>query len=288
MAVDFNAKEYGDVHRFFVQAIMSKGLFGTTEVFDTFTAILKECGIRVNTADRNRFKQQLQELVLTINRGLRTMGFEIRRSMDERTGYNYYVLVNRMAGAHMIAAFKHYSENQLEFFKAVVAKIFDDDNREVNIMNALNLARHLPKRMNMNDAEAFMDRLIADKWFLKVNENLRLTVRAISEMEPYLKNTYQLKDCKICNNVITLNKCTECASCQTNAHFACVSKQPRKNCPKEDCRTTWPLDDPSVESQSSNSTSQQSNENAQQASTSQRRSNSFRRVQPMEEDDDES
>jgi len=296
----FNVNEYSDVHRVFVQAIMKKkGIFGSQEVFETLTAALKTFGFEC--PDRNTLKTQILEFMMTINRELRGIYVEIRRSMDERTGTTYYVLVNRLASPQTVAAFKHYSTNQLELFKAIMTAMFDEDDRSIEYIRALNMTKDLPKRMSMDDAEMFLNRLVAEKWLENVNGKLRLHVKAISELEPYLKSTFELSDCKICNNVIILKKNSQCASCETNAHSACVMKSQRRNCPNDQCRTPWHFDEQQqLPSQSTNSNSQRSSTSSQQTAAPKRAatpkqtatpqqastSGSYRRVRMEESDSD--
>lgn len=247
--------EYGDLHRSFIQAMLAKGVMNKADTLNVLKKILEELECEFDPNDRRALINMTNGIVQKLNRKIRSLGMEIRRCRCERTGTMSYVLVNTVASAASISAFKDYSPEEMEYFKVVLSTMFNEEERALNYRQCLNLTTRSAKRISMDDGEKFLERMIADKWLEKVDGVIRLHVRAIQELEPYLKEKYDLRECLICKTIVTVAKNQECPECNGQAHWFCIARQPRRQCPNEECLAVWPEAEQSQASTSS-STSQ--------------------------------
>jgi len=274
-----------------LQAFMTKGVLDAHDLFgdrnrnpqdepSLFIKILQEYSeYDFDPRNRKELNKYVSSVVTKINQEIRPLGMEIRRGMDERNGKFAFILINRISSEQTVSAFSDYSPLELEYFKAILAAIFEEESRTLSERCCLNLTTRLSKKMTMEEGERFLERMIADNWLEKKRGQILLHVRTIHEMEPYLKDTFQLDECQLCKIVVISKKNQECASCGAQAHWCCISKLPRRVCPKEDCRSPWPMPDKEGGSQQSSNDSTVS----QNVSTSTVR----KRIQPMVDSDAE-
>jgi len=223
-----------DSQRLTLQHFMSKGVLDAKEV----KAIHKMSRERFENTD-----DDLRVFILTINQSIAPFNLEIKKGIQEDDGLSHYCLVNTVE-TPISRLSSIYSTNELELFKKVIEQILVSEEGKVGSLAALNLTEKLDKKMSKEEAEIFFSRLQNDLWIKKdKNGKISLSVRALLELEQYLKECYPdfVKSCGICDKICLLGE--TCNSCGLKLHLTCASnlfsRQKDRKCPGTDCRSPW-------------------------------------------------
>lgn len=240
-------KEYGDPHRLFVQAMMSAGVVESKEFTRLFNLCLQRCKIEKPT-DPKILIQAKSDFLKTINAKLEDKcDLKIARSPDENqiSGAALLMLINlkdrsndsdKLTIKSMISLAPH----ELEYLKVLVEKIMESSGKELAQNTALNKCNQVTsKRISISEAEAILSKLKKQKWLSEIDAKIRLSVRLIFEMEPYLKEMFpdQVGTCVFCTK--TVIRAIHCSECDAAHHAYCVKKpQVEGKCFK--CKTNLP------------------------------------------------
>ncbi|KAF9901243.1 hypothetical protein BX616_002322 [Lobosporangium transversale] len=161
------ASGFTDTHRLFLQAAMSRRIMTEVVALDIYA--------RVCQATNDRFdREQFSDFVDQLNTGLNSVELEFRKAQDEVTGTPVIALTNTN-GQKIAQVATGYTPTELEYFKHLLDAIVmaDDETYCISATAALHEAGHLKNKENKvlvltkRDAEALLDRFVADKWFIK-------------------------------------------------------------------------------------------------------------------------
>lgn len=225
--------EMTDAHRMFLQAIMCRGILNAREVRQLY----KDCS---NPTESDVEPAKIQQFVSTINSTLRRYSMEVRKGISEVDGSHHYALVN-VVESDITKLASDYTVNELELFKKMIGVMVESDLGVISSIEALNLTETLEKKMTKSAAEGFIKQLVADKWLHQDQGEITLAVRALIELDQYLRQTYQgiLLSCNICGQIAL--KSQKCFNCEMKMHVHCASRyfldrEPRV-CPR--CKQAW-------------------------------------------------
>ncbi|KAF8938354.1 hypothetical protein BGZ58_001086 [Dissophora ornata] len=126
-----------------------------------------------------------------------------------------------------------YSPTELEYFKHLLDAIVmaDDEAYCISSTAALHEAGQLKNKENKSlsltkrEAEALLDRFVADKWFIRSAAGAySLSMRSLLELQTYLKETYgdQIQECTLCMEIITKGQRCQVAACSCRLHYHCA------------------------------------------------------------------
>ncbi|KAF9360234.1 hypothetical protein BGX34_007887, partial [Mortierella sp. NVP85] len=238
------ASGFTNTHRLFLQAAISRRLMTEVTALDLYSQVCNATNERFN-------KDDFQNFVARLNEGLNSVELEFRSSKDEISGLVVIALTN--TNGHKIAQVATgYSPTELEYFKHLLDAIVtaDDEAYCISSTAALHEAGRLKNKENKSisitkrDAEALLDRFVADKWFIRSTAGAySLSMRSLLELQTYLKETYgdQIQECVFCMEIITKGQRCSVAACSTRSHHHCATPyfQNMNNpvCPT--CKSPW-------------------------------------------------
>ncbi|KAJ2704590.1 hypothetical protein FB645_003156 [Coemansia sp. IMI 203386] len=190
--------------RMFLQWCMSARLSSETQLRETIRRIY---------ADES---MDIQEIVDSANICLAKYSLELRSSMDQTTGTRQWAMVNTNADIIATGA-TPYSQSELAFLKALVEKIFtqEDGNYAISLHDALRTdLRNGTTGMQRGQAEKLVTEFCKDKWLARSQDGwVVLGTRAIIELQPYFTDGFSdyQRHCALCSEMATQGVvCTEC------------------------------------------------------------------------------
>lgn len=193
---------------------------------DLYSQVCNLTGARFNQGDFSDF-------VVQLNDGLNSVELEFRRSQDEISGSPVIVLTN--TNGHKIARVATgYNPTELEYFKHLLDVIVtaDDETYCVSSTAALHEAGKLKNQedkvitMTKREAEALLDRFVADKWFIRSAAGAySLSMRALLELQTYLREEFGdlIQECTLCMEIITKGQRCTVAACSSRLHHHCAA-----------------------------------------------------------------
>ncbi len=248
--VEVTVSTYGDLHRVFLQGMMSRGIAGGKDIKELFqTAYEQSQGPELDFENKDIYVKALVDTIKTINKELDSLGMAIVKAIDEdyamRGQHTYYVLVNRddhdVGEKLAFKAMPDFAPFELEYTRHLVDHIMDEEERQIEAISALHLAKLVKaKKMKQSEGEATLDKLVAKKW-LKRNEDgngfIRLAPRFIAEMGDFLDRRYRIEKCYMCPGARGSGKRVirpvVCSDCGQHYHRYCIKSDA---CPNKKCR----------------------------------------------------
>ncbi|GJJ78588.1 non-structural maintenance of chromosomes element 1 [Entomortierella parvispora] len=235
---------FTDLHRLYLQAAISKRLMTEATAQDLYSRV---CTVTEEPYDRENFS----DFITQLNEGLNSVELEFRRAQDEVTGVPVIALTNTN-GQKIAQVATRYSPTELEYFKHLLDAIImaDDEAFCISSTAALHEAGKLKNKENKavaltkKDAEALLDRFVADQWFIQSTAGAySLSMRSLLELQTFLKETYddQIQECTLCMEIITKGQRCTVAACSSRLHQHCASayfkNMARPVCPT--CHSAW-------------------------------------------------
>ncbi|KAI0050930.1 hypothetical protein FA95DRAFT_1580992 [Auriscalpium vulgare] len=235
-----------DVHKLFLQAVLSRRFFST----DLGKALWKKSVDIVKAADETLDvpfavgDAGFVAFVHTINESINGLDLELSRLHDEVTGREMYALVNRR-GDEVAQIASDYSPLEIAYFKALLEQIVLAPNRaySVSSLAALREVNQLKSSMSKTQAEAVLASFVAKGWLLKSQKGrYSLSTRTLLELNPYLTSTYgeEIGECTVCNEMTTKGRGCYTPNCKGLMHDHCYKKyvdMKNKLCPA--CQQDW-------------------------------------------------
>ncbi|XP_023672312.1 non-structural maintenance of chromosomes element 1 homolog [Paramormyrops kingsleyae] len=237
------AGSLSDCHRRFLQSLMCNGIIVRSKAI----ALHRNCCEVHNT---HYTRDGLDEFIDLINSHLEPLFMQIRKSVSEEDGLQYYALVN-MAETDITRMSSDYADNELELFRKTMDLIVDSESGRASSTDILNCADSLnTRKMKKKETELLLTRLVRDKWLNEKHGEYTLSTRCIMEMEQYIQKIYQdmVKTCAICHNVVFQSQMCDNMSCGIKMHIPCVAKyfkgRSDPQCPV--CNAFWPHEIPEI------------------------------------------
>lgn len=241
-------EDYTDIHRFFLQEMMTVGILDAFDVKNLYASSHK--AFNADADERN-----LHKFIKAIKVKIQPLGMDIRKWHDEdgwkkgRGKTTFYVLTcstERSCAEFPLLASKampDFTPKEVEYLKLIMRNILTSDQREIRRQEALNLTLELSgtNRLSMSDAEKTILAFKARKWvkFCPRQENIRLTARFLAEMQSYLLNlrnkALEAEDddhpgagvniCPATGCNLLVIRGYSCGSCDKTFHLYCVTDQ---------------------------------------------------------------
>ncbi|KAG0309290.1 hypothetical protein BGZ98_003892 [Dissophora globulifera] len=184
---------FSNTHRLYLQAAISRRLMTEAVALDVYSQQFD--------------KDQFSDFVTQLNDGLNSVELEFRRTQDEMTGVPVIALLDSIVMA-----------NDEAYCISSTAALHEAGQLKNKDSKSLSLTKR--------DAEALLDRFVADKWFIRSAAGAySLSMRSILELQTYLKETYgeQIQECTLCMEIITKGQRCEVAACSSRLHYHCAS-----------------------------------------------------------------
>ncbi|GAA99145.1 uncharacterized protein L969DRAFT_95052 [Mixia osmundae IAM 14324] len=188
---------------------------------------------------------ELADALTTINATLSELGFEIRHTIEQRTGKACYVFVNTMEDKAS-AASSDMNHAELSYLKVLIGKILGEPSLRYCIDHAEALRasndKSIQPQITKTQAQKTLSIYIAKGWLEKSPKgNYCLSTRTLVELGKFFEG-YEAEtqdwQCASCLSPVTIGY--QCASCPTRLHKFCVTRGTGRQhiCPK--CKVAWP------------------------------------------------
>ena len=205
--MDNPMKQYGDAHRMFVQAMMSRGIVNGQDISNLFKLCCKKTKIKISN-----YNQDKKDFLLTINQQLDKLNLKLKNISDEidPDKKSYLALVNQTDRSNdesqlTVKAMVTFAPFEIEYLKVLIDGIMRNPAKQIGLTTALNISRQVnAKKMDVVGAEMVLQKLVKHKWFIDNQDKLRFHPRFIAEMEPWLTSVYgdQVANCKACRKIV--------------------------------------------------------------------------------------
>jgi len=235
---------YGDPHRIFMQAMMSRGIIDANEFNSLFNLILQKCGIQ--PLELGEMAQKQKCFVETVNKVVETKcDLKVRKVWDEEARNprkSWLILINKTdrskdSNKLTIKDQVTFTNNDLEYLKMILDQIMENPMRQINSTRALNVARDMNKnnkRYTVQDAEKTLQKFKDHKWLIDGGDpgSIILSTRFIIEMEPFIKEIYAnfVGKCFLCKKFVV--RSIECSNedCGCQYHNYCIKSSRCTKC----------------------------------------------------------
>ncbi|KAF5365639.1 hypothetical protein D9758_003219 [Tetrapyrgos nigripes] len=247
----------GDVSRLFLQSLLSRGIVSE----DLCKTLYAKCVEAVKAADNSmnitfeNTEEALEDVIKNLNASLNDLDLELKSIQDELNGRRFFALVNTKDD-ELAQMATDYTPAEIAFFRAIVEQIILARNESFSLSSlaALREVSAIKPKSNMSktQAETVLASFVAKGWLLRSKRGrYSLSHRALLELYPYLKSTYEddLLYCTICQEVVTKGMACHRPNCQVRLHIHCFDRYRRRNSACPSCKIEWPrqaTDDPLV------------------------------------------
>lgn len=266
---------YGNTHRAFLQALLSRQVITYEEAKPIIAAIENAAKPdAAQTMPEDVSKEDFENYVYAVNEQIAPFDFEIKRTKHQTTKEEVYALVNVTSDALTQLATIH-TADEIAFVKRVLDVMFDSNNtRRAEIMaitsiQALKCAKPLTEAsrrqsagttqtqtpqtgLTAAQAEKVLENLEAEGWFeLSKRGFYTLTPRALMELRGWLIETYnddasdsedednepwqKIKICQACREIVTIGQRCPNLACLARLHEGCVRNMFRAQGGNEQC-----------------------------------------------------
>ncbi|KAH7977004.1 hypothetical protein HPB52_022814 [Rhipicephalus sanguineus] len=175
---------HGDLHRTFIQIVLSRKILPLTEFEELVRYCQTKCDVPCIPAGN---LQALAKFVSDVNNRLSPFHMRIKSGVSEEDGSHFYALVNIRDDALSKCATK-FSGNEMKFFKKLVLKIAESNCGRVTSTAALNIVyEDNDTGLQIRTAEALVDRMVKLGCLIVEEGNVSLAPLTLLEMEPYLR-----------------------------------------------------------------------------------------------------
>ncbi|CED82635.1 Non-SMC (structural maintenance of chromosomes) element 1 protein (NSE1) [Phaffia rhodozyma] len=265
---------HGHTHKLFLQSVFSQPSVPLKKAVSLYERCAQaaysqsEAGLAQNDKDRNdpppdraddgwpAFKGQINDL-------LEPLRFLLDEQVHQATGEKWVFLLNIEADPLAQIA-TNYTPGEIVYLKLIIEAIIEAPSYSFSIspLAASRLLSELKTTISKSAGEKLLDRFCGSTpgggWLQLVNNRYSLTLRAVTELDHYLRDTYSMDDgenedsalvildCKLCRKLVTKGKI--CPSCSPTSHSLsalhnhCVRRVISKTnpkCPNSECQIVW-------------------------------------------------
>ncbi|GAB2214809.1 hypothetical protein Droror1_Dr00019173 [Drosera rotundifolia] len=248
-------------HHTLIQSLLSRGPIASVDFHKIFESVTG----RHPVTNEKMFNDYL----LSINKELSYVQFELRGCRNQYDGKVYYGVVNNVADEQSKIGTK-YSVPQITFYKGIIEGIVQDFAGRGSISNidALNirLENLVPastqsllesqtgsqtgvpsafRTFSMSQKEKTLEELIKDKWLCSTSDGrIGLGVRSLLDLQSWFHNS-DVPSCHVCNEAAVKAEVCPNDSCTIRIHKYCLVKKYSlakvdKVCPG--CSSPWPYE----------------------------------------------
>lgn len=215
MSVEVPTGGYTDVHRAFLQALLSRQTIDFESAKEPISNILSAANEERPTLPGDVTMEIFEDLINSISDAITPFDFEIRSSKNQRNGERIYALVNTTSDPMTQMATVH-TADEIAFLKRVLDCMFETNNTleaevmAVPSMAAIQLRKAEGRRdsgqqtqatqngaagkaadITMQQAERVLESLVNEGWLdLSENDFYSLSQRGLMELRGWLEITY--------------------------------------------------------------------------------------------------
>ncbi|KAH7985800.1 hypothetical protein HPB51_026755 [Rhipicephalus microplus] len=191
---------HGDLHRTFIQIVLSRKILPLTEFEELVRYCQRKFDVPLNPEGN---LQALAKFVSDVNNRLSPFHMRLKSGVSEEDGSHFYALVNIRDDALSKCATK-FSGNEMKFFKKLVLKIAESNCGRITSTAALNIVyEDGDSGLQIRTAQALIDRMVSLGCLTVEEGNVSLAPLTLLELEPYLRE--QLGDaipqCDVCKQI---------------------------------------------------------------------------------------
>ncbi|XP_050032065.1 non-structural maintenance of chromosomes element 1 homolog [Dermacentor andersoni] len=235
---------YGDLHRTFLQVMMSRKLLPLPEFEELVRHCHSKCDVPCIEVSN---PQALAKFVSVLNNKLSPFHMRIKGGVSEEDGSHFYALVNMRDDALSKCATK-FPGNELKFFKKLVLKIAASNCGRITSTAALNMVYDdNDMGLQIRTAQSLVDQMVELGCLIVEEGNISLAPLTLLEMEPYLREQLgeELPNCHVCKQMCIKGELCPNPNCPVKLHSHCATQIFRKrshtsgSCPS--CDEPWEL-----------------------------------------------
>ncbi|XP_039750901.1 non-structural maintenance of chromosomes element 1 homolog isoform X2 [Pararge aegeria] len=199
---------YGEVHRFFLRTIASKGVL----TFSNAQNILDQ--------SYPEDKPSIEDLAKQINDTIRPFQQTIKIVNDEVTSEKNIVFLF-LGFDDATKSQNMFSAQELEFFRTLIEEIMTTESRQISSQYALNLVNKL--KVPKTDAQRLLRTWCRMHYLVEINTNYALGLRAIHEFQHYLRENMPdtINECCLCKEIVFRGY--NCPLCGDAVHTRCLN-----------------------------------------------------------------
>lgn len=222
---------YNDLHRTFLQTMMSRVIVSKKSACELLAQISTLCGYRVANAVS---ADELMEIVDEINAKVSDFGQQLLSIKAESNSQDFLVFINLIDDSSVMEKIDHiYSVKEREVFRLLLENIVRSENYgSLSLMEALNC---IPN-MRAGDVQDIIEKLVADQWFVETNAGRLVPApRCIAEFDLYFKKNFQdyVQKCT-CDTVVFYGvKCPLCSAINHRHCFLSFNKRRKEGQPNK-------------------------------------------------------
>lgn len=202
---------YGDVHRFFLRTVASRGVLSIPEANEILN------GYEENNSN------SIESLIKDINKEIRPLQQTIKLVTDEVTEEEAIVFLS-LGEDELSRSQNIFSAVDLEYFRILLEDIVVTNRREISGIQALNLVGRMKGNLLKTDAQRLLDKWCQMKYLEKLESAYGLGIRAIHEFEGYIRQNLPdaIEECSLCKRIVYRG--CNCPHCGLALHTRCLNK----------------------------------------------------------------
>uniref|UniRef100_A0A915C699 Phorbol-ester/DAG-type domain-containing protein n=1 Tax=Parascaris univalens TaxID=6257 RepID=A0A915C699_PARUN len=227
--------KYDEIHRRLVQYTMKEGYTTTEEFLEKFILLIERYGCfdehqmqNLRKITKKEKRDILANLMRVLNGQLDHLGLRIVEVFDEHQGGVAYVtLITTCTFNDMYEKMSGLSNAEVALFNVWLGMMCTSVDGQILLIDALDAAVKLPRKISQKRAQKLIDRLIAEHWLTMAqdNEALHLSVHAMAQMQADLMSRFSLKMCVHCKNaVVIIGHALHCDACNAYIHRHCAQR----------------------------------------------------------------
>lgn len=227
-------KEYGDSHRMFAQAMLSRGIVNGLEITNLFKICCQKGELEIDDPAQDK-----KDFLLCVNSRLSKLNLKLKNIADEvdTDKKSFLALVNLTDRSNetsklTIKAMNTFAPFEIEYLKLIIEAIIYEPGKQVGLTMALNACSSVKtKKLGVVDAQRILDKLHQNKWLIINRDKLRFHPRFIAEMEPWLKDMYPdfVNTCTACQKLVIKSLYCPNEDCEGVYHIHCIYDRKVKN-----------------------------------------------------------
>ncbi|WWD09182.1 hypothetical protein V865_007304 [Kwoniella europaea PYCC6329] len=229
-----------NLHRLFIQSMLSRRAIKEDVALEMYKRAVGACQANDDT---------FRPLHETTIRGFRTfitdvsdilhdLGMEVVLGQEQTGKGRTWVVLRNTDPTEVALQATDYTPLEIDYYRRVVKEIIESyPANSISHGQATTIVGELEGTMARHVAETLLDSLCSRGWLSKSKRGrYTLGVRAISELETYLKQQFEdyMQNCKHCKRVMLDGVCCSKEGCDAHYHSYCYSailKLPRPSCP---------------------------------------------------------
>ncbi|VDM47155.1 unnamed protein product [Toxocara canis] len=228
-------KNYSEIHRHLVRYLMHKGYTQTGDFCGKLVTFIECYGNpserqkeKLHSLSKKETRSVLIGMLHCLNENLNVFGIRVVEITDEHDeDTDYITLVNSRPFSETLQGVSGWKRGEVALFNEWLGMICSSEDGQFSKTEAIGVASDFFNTASQKRAQRLLDELLADKWLCmgQDGERIRLSARALAELEVGLVNKFSLETCVQCKRVILMKRrALHCNACDAYLHHHCAAR----------------------------------------------------------------